>query len=203
MRKIAANLIFTITGNILQNSYLTIDNKGTIAKITNTNGAFNEIERLEYYSGILVPGFCGLNTLNLNSANTLLYNDIIKNNNSAQILKAWLNGTQATGFISKDNIIDYLINNNYDNNKVIIGLIDNLVDRDNIFGTIKKILFNNNELSFLSLLHFFTITASFILQTNNITGSFDIGKTPGVMLISGYNFKTSTLNPDAQIKRLV
>lgn len=56
MRKISANYIFT-GKEILKNGIIEIDEKGQIIKIINTNGKLQEEESLEFFSGVIVPGF--------------------------------------------------------------------------------------------------------------------------------------------------
>jgi cytosine/adenosine deaminase-related metal-dependent hydrolase len=56
MRRITANVIFPVTSAPLKNAYLEIDNNGTISAIKHLPNN-KEIAGLEYYSGILVPGF--------------------------------------------------------------------------------------------------------------------------------------------------
>ncbi len=57
MRKISANYIFPIAGKPLKNGILIIDKEGTIVDVIDTGGALKEEENLEFYNGILVPGF--------------------------------------------------------------------------------------------------------------------------------------------------
>ena len=57
MRKIGANYIITNVGEPLHNAYLEIDDQGTILQVVETNGDLHEIANLEFYNGILTPGF--------------------------------------------------------------------------------------------------------------------------------------------------
>ncbi len=57
MRKIAATYIFPVNGLPLKNGIIVCRNDGTIAKTIDTGGSLKEEHGLEYYSGILVPGF--------------------------------------------------------------------------------------------------------------------------------------------------
>ena len=57
MRKISATYIFTGNRPPLKNGILVCQNDGTVAEITDTGGMLREEAGLEYYSGILVPGF--------------------------------------------------------------------------------------------------------------------------------------------------
>ena len=57
MRKIAANYIFPITQKPIKNGIIVIDDNGTIIDLIDTKGEIKETENLEFYSGILVPGF--------------------------------------------------------------------------------------------------------------------------------------------------
>jgi aminodeoxyfutalosine deaminase len=57
MRKISAHMILDGLGNCYSKGILTIDPDGTILDIQDTNGAFKETGGVEFFSGIVVPGF--------------------------------------------------------------------------------------------------------------------------------------------------
>ncbi len=57
MRKISANIIITNTGKPLINGIIEIDDLGYIHKVTDTKGQLKEVGNLEFYNGIIVPGF--------------------------------------------------------------------------------------------------------------------------------------------------
>jgi len=57
MRKLAANYIITGIGDILKNSYIELTEEGEIVKIVDTKGDLPEIAQLEFYNGVLIPGF--------------------------------------------------------------------------------------------------------------------------------------------------
>lgn len=57
MRKIAATYIFPINQPPIKNGFLTCSDDGTITEISSSNENFTEQAGLEFYSGILVPGF--------------------------------------------------------------------------------------------------------------------------------------------------
>ncbi len=57
MRKIGANYIITNTGQCLKNAYLEIDAQNTITNIVYNDGVLKEVAGLEFYNGVLVPGF--------------------------------------------------------------------------------------------------------------------------------------------------
>ncbi len=62
MRKIAANYIITNAGQKLKDSYLEISDEGVITNIVDTKGALREVAGLEFYNGVLVPGFVNAHT---------------------------------------------------------------------------------------------------------------------------------------------
>ena len=57
MRKISATYIFPVNRAPLKNGILMYEDDGTILDLVETGGKLEEIAGLEYYSGILVPGF--------------------------------------------------------------------------------------------------------------------------------------------------
>ncbi|MGE4287194.1 MAG: amidohydrolase family protein [Salinivirgaceae bacterium] len=57
MRKIAANYIFPVSGPPVKNGYLILSDEGEILEVCGGSETLREISGLEYYSGILIPGF--------------------------------------------------------------------------------------------------------------------------------------------------
>lgn len=57
MRKIAAHLILDGKGKSYNMGILTLDSNGTILDIEDTNGQLKESSGVEFYSGMIVPGF--------------------------------------------------------------------------------------------------------------------------------------------------
>jgi aminodeoxyfutalosine deaminase len=57
VRKIAATYIFPGNGKPVKNGILVCENDGTVIEIIDSSGDMKEQAGLEYYSGILVPGF--------------------------------------------------------------------------------------------------------------------------------------------------
>ncbi len=57
MRKISAHYVFPVTSRPLKNGILILDNNGEIIDIIDTYGQLREEASLEFYNGILVPGF--------------------------------------------------------------------------------------------------------------------------------------------------
>lgn len=57
MRRISADYILPVSGPPLKNGIIEFDDDGKILNVTDTHGDLKEISRLEYYNGVLVPGF--------------------------------------------------------------------------------------------------------------------------------------------------
>ena len=57
MRKFSAHYIFTGTGRILNKGIISLTDEGVISEIVDTNGELNEPAGVEFYSGIITPGF--------------------------------------------------------------------------------------------------------------------------------------------------
>ena len=57
MRKLSANYIFDGKGTFYKNGILVIDNEGFVIDLIDNNGQLKESESIEYYNGILTPGF--------------------------------------------------------------------------------------------------------------------------------------------------
>jgi cytosine/adenosine deaminase-related metal-dependent hydrolase len=57
MRTIAAHYLFDGKGKFLKNGIVKIENDGTIIDVIDTNGILEESEGIEFYNGIITPGF--------------------------------------------------------------------------------------------------------------------------------------------------
>jgi cytosine/adenosine deaminase-related metal-dependent hydrolase len=120
MRKLSAHFIFTGTGQVLEKGIVTVDKDGTILEITDTKGNLEEKANVEFFSGVLVPGFvnahCHLELSHLHGTfpekaglPEFLKNVVIQRREEREIvLKAarkadllmWKNGIVAVGDIS-------------------------------------------------------------------------------------------------------
>ena len=123
MRKIAATYIFPVNQPPIKNGILTCSEDGTIIDITVSEN-LSEQSGLEYYSGILVPGFvnthCHLELSNLKGKieektgigcfigkiNELRNQETVNPEKAIQIAdrKMWASGTAAVGDISNSNL---------------------------------------------------------------------------------------------------
>jgi cytosine/adenosine deaminase-related metal-dependent hydrolase len=57
MRKISASYVFPVNSKPLKQGILTVSDNGEILDVTDTKGNLKETANVEYYNGILVPGF--------------------------------------------------------------------------------------------------------------------------------------------------
>ena len=124
MRKIAATYIFPVNQSPIKNGILTCAPDGTIVEISGNNEKLTEQSGLEYYSGILVPGFvnthCHLELSYLKGKieektgiggfigkiNELRNQETGNPEKAIQVAdrKMWASGTAAVGDISNSNL---------------------------------------------------------------------------------------------------
>jgi hypothetical protein len=57
MRKISAHYILPVSGAPLRNGIVILDENGMILELIDTGGRLRETEKLEFYNGIITPGF--------------------------------------------------------------------------------------------------------------------------------------------------
>jgi cytosine/adenosine deaminase-related metal-dependent hydrolase len=124
MRKLSAHYIVTATGTILEKGIIVLTNEGVVTEIIDTNGELDEKAGVEFYSGLLVPGFvnahCHLELSHLRDIfpektglpgflkNVIRHRNLEENNAIAEAQKAdfemWKNGVVAVGDISNTNL---------------------------------------------------------------------------------------------------
>ncbi|HEY3388150.1 MAG TPA: amidohydrolase family protein [Prolixibacteraceae bacterium] len=57
MRKLSAHYIITGTGDVLVKGIIVLSDEGTVIDIIDTKGDLDEMANVEFYTGVLVPGF--------------------------------------------------------------------------------------------------------------------------------------------------
>ena len=60
MKRFSAHYIFPLVSEPLKNGIISIDNDGVVLAISDTGGQLRESDRLEFHSGIIIPGIEGL-----------------------------------------------------------------------------------------------------------------------------------------------
>ncbi|QIA09809.1 amidohydrolase family protein [Draconibacterium halophilum] len=123
MRKIAATYVFPGTGSPIKNGILVCDDEGTVIDILDRGDSFKEEAGVEFYSGILVPGFvnahCHLELSHLHNKIeknigfsgflekiNLLINELADKEKAMQIAdrKMWAAGIAAIGDVSNSGL---------------------------------------------------------------------------------------------------
>lgn len=201
MRKIAATYLFTGKGKPIKYGILLCKDDGEVQGILNKGDNFKEEAGLEYYTGILMPGLiCS-----------------IKNIHSLSIgfrRKLWTSGI-ALGYD------DGLKKGIRFENGPVVSLTDALTtnpDKANDLNTtvwLKNLIASENSIPELmielqnqgmllhELLQMVTYEAAKCIRLESRFGSFEKGKVPGINLLTGIDFKSMTLRPEARIKRLL
>jgi cytosine/adenosine deaminase-related metal-dependent hydrolase len=57
MRRLSAHFIVTNTGTPLKQGIITADDDGTVVRVEDTKGSLKDSQSVEFYNGIIVPGF--------------------------------------------------------------------------------------------------------------------------------------------------
>ncbi len=185
MRKIAANYIFPVESAPIKNGHLVIDEEDRIIDVVDTKGIITEIEGLEYYSGVLVPGFVYIDeSAELTKVQiTILSNELeqLDTNQKKTCRYLWSRGIQA---LAQG---EWLTNpNKYPS--VIAEILKQIEDGKSDFELqLKK----------------FTVENAQKLGIEKDIGSLCQHKKAGVLLLSGFNYKAFSITNKTKIKRLV
>jgi cytosine/adenosine deaminase-related metal-dependent hydrolase len=222
MRKIAATYVFTLHTAPLKNGIVVIDTDGTIVEIVDTGGVMSEIEGLEYYTGILCPAFIDV-SCSVSGANLGL-------GQRANIAAACSEGFPQ-GWISVGNSRLYLqaavkpkidypafcfagLNRADDSVKRFLKL--HQADLPICFGTVcsqngkqtpivesMKNIQAQTVIDTEILLKMACLNGAVALGIDQWAGSIEIGKKPGLNLISAIDWNKLFLTPRSTLKRLV
>lgn len=181
MRKIAANIVFTGVGAPIKNGHVVVDDNGYIIDVVDSGGQIVEIEGLEYFNGILIPG------LVLGCKNVEVTEQLSK--------VLWRMGVQA---IVGNNIS---ATTKLQTQAIITNMSDDkLVQmQPNQYNFLQP----TDGYNFEQWLNKLTSEAAKKLNLQFCFGSFQKGVKPGILLVSPFNFATNSLTADSVVTRLV
>ncbi|WP_346862701.1 hypothetical protein [uncultured Draconibacterium sp.] len=204
MRKIAATYIFPLCGPPVKNGILVCDDDGIVVEIINRGESFREEAGVEFYSGILVPGFIGISSG-------------LQNRNKTTNRKYWANGFAVLANIEKNTSV--VCERNEFKEQPLIRPVESRKDSSSVnsvyfkslseaaeTGSLLNYCIQLQEVEYLEIteiLKKISLNVSELLGLDNKYGSFESGKQPGVNLISGIDFKQMKLTVNTKVKRLL
>ena len=250
MRKISATYIISNTGKPLKNGILVLNEDNSIAELIDRKGSVKEIQNLEYYSGVLVPGFVDVFTFlswpNMNSSliqssdlSSLTLGEVadIKNVSKAiNHLEAYGTKGAADFFPTQDScelkmnsnlnirdihdisdlhrnqfysdfpdsILGRLFTNNISSDKTFCIGTGSLTShlKLSVFDELKYLQTIKADLKLEKLIEWACLNGAKALGFDQL-GSFEIGKKPGVNLITNIDYNNFCLKPESKLKVLV
>ncbi len=250
MRKISASYIISNAGAPLNNGILILDDDNSVVDLIDRKGCVKEIQDLEYYSGVLVPGFVDVFTFLSWPNMTIPQVDSIDlsglelgESGDMQSIQKAINhleafgtkgaadffptrqseGLKANSKISFRDIID--ISNHYPEeletefpNSTLGRLFTNNISINkafcigtgslsshlklSVFDELKFLQNLNPNLNLEQLIEWASINGAVALGFEHL-GSFEIGKKPGVNLITNLDYDNFCLQADSKLKVLV
>lgn len=267
MRKISANYIFPVSSAPLKNGIIVLDDANAIIDVIDTGGKIKEIQNLQFYSGMIVPGFVDVFTLlsypsfTKGNFQEIIVGDFFNNlkkkltefPKDADSFQRGINHLEAFGTVaaadffplednenrkkkSKVKFIDHdfsecalelplKINSDSKSillNQFVLELGKSFTPTENeynrycvgtgslathqklsIFEEIKAVQELFPELSYFDLLSWATINGAKHLQLDDKIGSIEIGKTPGLNLLTKLDYTNKKLTKESELKVLL
>ena len=268
MRKITANYIFPINSKPLKNGIIILNDDNRIVDLIDTKGQLKEIQNLEFYGGIIVPGFvdafCMLSwsifTIhdfldciedNFTESLKLKTSSLLPDTNSVQ---RGINHLEAFGTKGAADFYPTATNENLkakskiqfrnvgvenfkfdlkaslntvdekDHSPVLINqhtvkFIKNIAKNNSrfcigtgslqthkllsVFDEMKYLQEKYPQIEFEELLKWGSLNPAKHLRLDSDLGSIEIGKKPGLNLLSGIDFKLQRFTPDSSLKILI
>ena len=248
MRKISASYIISNAGVPLNNGILILDDNNYVVDLIDRKGCVKEIQNLEYYSGVLVPGFIDVFTflswpnmtiaeVNSKAMSGLELGEI----GDLQSIQRAINHLEAYGtkgavdFFPTNPSRDLKVNSKvsfkdirntsdcyFDNSDFpysILGrLFTNNISLDkafclgtgslsshlklSVFDELKFLQNLNPSLNLNQLIKWACLNGANALGFDHL-GSFEVGKRPGVNLISSLDYNNFCLKENSKLKVLV
>ena len=105
MRRISAHYVLPVSSPPLKHGIVVLDETGTVRDLIDTGGRLRETAKLEFYNGVITPGFI-LPCLQYNPSATevpVIQNPSIQNDGSFTRLDSWLrrSGVRGVGLIQR------------------------------------------------------------------------------------------------------
>lgn len=271
MRKISANYIFPVTSAPLKNGILILDEKNYIVDIIDTKGEIKEIQNLEFYSGVIIPGFIDVFTLlsfssySKSDFQNCLHSDfgsalkesLLQKQTTPDTIQRGINQLEAYGTVAT---ADYCTNNDHAERKhksklffsdinlsqsstslqipnfcnqlkneesiLLNGLVvDKIKDFNpsknqmnrycigtgsltthlklSVFEELKSLQELLSEFTFWELIKWGTINGAKHLRIETKFGSLEIGKKPGLNLLTNLNYPNQKFTAKSELKILV
>ena len=206
MRKIAATYIFPGNGKPLKYGILVCENDGTVIETIDSLGRLNEQSGLEFYNGILVPGF-----MNARCYFELSHpKELVSEKTEIEKFKSYPSG-ENTFFVLCPHSNLFIENKlppldffRRENITVCLGSNSQTLNSQfSIFAEMLILQQNFPELTLEELIKWACFNGARALKTDDCAGSFEKGKKPGVNLISGIDFKNMKLTGNSRVKQLI
>ncbi len=184
MRKISAHYAWSRHTGFIKNPIISLDDSHQITNLISLGSNYREQAGVEFYSGLLLPSFLGINT-NLLNANAfkqanqnfkangcLLIADLCTDNQKTNPQQNWIYPTLKQP-ISPKSISDYSQIIDVNNQKSLIDALE-------LYHTKRWKSFN---------------------ETKN-DGTFELSTAPGIIILSGINWERMTITNRTTIKIL-
>jgi cytosine/adenosine deaminase-related metal-dependent hydrolase len=173
--RFSANYIYTNTGEPIRNGVVGLDDGGVVVEIIDHKEEVKEYSRTIFRSGVIIPGFVSSPILS----------------ELSNLIDMLPQGNEIEGFLSS--IKSY--SRDRERNTYWQSL--------STFNQIQIILNHFPLLSFDEVLKWATLLGAMELGIDDERGSIELGKKPGLNLISPFNFKASRLKETSRVMTLI
>ena len=195
MRKFSAHYIFTGTGVLLNKGIVVTTDQGVITEIIDTNGAFEERSSVEFYSGIITPGF-----IDANLTSDPLSPEVNLSESSHQKFTI----LDAVNALVTNDLFTNAQHGLQENRKICIGLKSNTSnDQEALFKLIKDLLLTFPMISLTQIITWATRNSAEALSISVRSGTIEVGKQPGLNLIGGLNMEILAIKSTSTLKKLI
>ncbi|MFT5749293.1 MAG: hypothetical protein ACI93S_000548 [Ancylomarina sp.] len=248
MRKVSATYIISNAGVPLKNGILVLNDDNSVADLIDRKGSVKEIENLEYYSGVLVPGFVDAFTflswpdMTISQVDSKELRGLeLGESGDMQTIQKAINHLEAFGtkgaadlfptkqseslkvnskvsFKNISDTSDHYLNELELPNSILGRLFTNNISLDkafcvgtgslsshlklSVFDELKFLQNLNSNLSLEQLIKWACLDGANALGFDYL-GSFEIGKKPGVNLITNLDYDNFCLKADSKLKVLI
>jgi N-acetylglucosamine-6-phosphate deacetylase len=197
MRKFSAHYVFVSPNDIRRNAIIECTNDGLIISVSEQKEKPEEIANLEFYSGVICPGFILLKNETVNINNTFL--SILQSKGFKYIFDVPKHNSNCIGL----NVRSILQFEKQNISKAYLGL-----EHDSMHGelNLSEVLYQlqeTNNVNFKLLLRLLSENALENISSTKKIGSIKKGYIPGLVHIQQFNMKDVKLSQNSSFRLLI
>ncbi|HEX2935970.1 MAG TPA: amidohydrolase family protein [Bacteroidales bacterium] len=202
-RKISAHYIYLNRETFLKFGVVTFSQNGVITSVKDNKGIPEESESLEFFNGIIIPGFVDVDLLQVKTNAVRIFSDGLKDGLHGELFGSFqFLIIENPVFFDNDEVARLLTLEHQGAHIILTFDADPANFQSSIFRSIRKLALTG-AIDFAYLLKWSTINPALCMGIDAIYGTIAPNKQPGLNVISGVDYASMSLSETSSIRVIV